>query len=197
MEGFYLFPGTFNPIHNAHLRVAEYALEHENAGKIIFIPSNNPTHKDFDDKFSNHKLNLVKLATKYNPKFKVSDIEYELGGKSYTYRTLCELKKRLKTNNKFKLIIGTDAIRHIQSWYETDKLKDMVEFKVFYRDKNFQENEFDFLKNLGYKFDFMNLDFEDISSEDIRERVKAGKDLKNLVPQEVEEYIRKNDLYKN
>ena len=197
MEEVYLFPGTFNPIHNAHLRVAEFVIKNENVDRVIFIPSFDPPHKIFDPSFSEHKLNMVNLAVKNKNGFEVSDIEYELGGKSYTYRTVCELKKRLGRDKIFKILIGTDAFRKIESWYKTELLKDEVEFEVFFRDKNFNPKEFDYLKEKGYRFKFMPLKFEDISSKEIREQIKNGLSAKELIPKEVEEYIRENELYKN
>lgn len=191
-----MFPGTFNPVHKAHLRVAEYVLKTQGAEKVIFIPSYSPPHKNSEIDVSAHKLSMVKLAVKNNPMFEVSDIEYELGGKSYTYRTVCELKKRFGEDKNFKILIGTDAFRHIKTWYETDKLKNLVEFVVFYRDTNFDKSEFDILKNSGYKFEFMQLDFFDVSSEDIRKRIKTGLPVSDFVEKEVEEYIIKNELYK-
>lgn len=192
-----MFPGTFNPIHKAHLRVAEYALKTLGAEKIVFIPSYLPPHKNSKVDISEHKLNMVRLATRNNPAFEVSNIEYELGGKSYTYRTVCELRKMLGEDKKLKILIGTDAFRYIQSWYETDKLKNLVEFLVFYRDTNFDKSEFDIIKNSGYKFEFMQLDFFDVSSEDIRLRIKTGLPVNDFVEKEVEEYIIKNELYKD
>ena len=193
----YLFPGTFNPIHNAHLRVAEFVIKNGNADRVIFIPSLVPPHKTSDTTFSEHKLNMVKLATNGKNGFEVSDIEYELGGKSYTYRTVCELKKRFGRDKLFKILIGTDAFRKIESWHKTELLKDEVEFEVFFRDKNFNPHEFDYLKEKEYRFKFMPLKFEDISSEDIRDRIKNGLSTKNLIPKEIEEYIRDNGLYKS
>ena len=83
-----VFQGTFNPIHNAHLRVAEYVLNKYNFDKLVFIPAANPPHKDCDLNFSLHRLKMAELAVRTNPKFAVSDIEYRRDGKSYTYLTI-------------------------------------------------------------------------------------------------------------
>lgn len=186
----WLYQGTFNPIHNAHLRVAQYVTETCGAKKVIFIPAFCPPHKE--DNMAFHRLNMVKLAIEDNPLFEVSDIEYKLGGKSYTYRTICELYSPDCTIN---FIIGTDAFRHIKNWYETDKLKKLVKFKIFTRDKDFDKREFEYLKEDGYKFDFMPLSFEDISSTELRNAVKSNKALSKFVPKKVEEYIKENGLY--
>lgn len=191
-----LFQGTFNPIHNAHLQVAEYALEHLEINGVIFIPAFKPPHKESEDNMARHRLNMVKLAVENNPKFSVSDIEYQLEDKSYTYRTITELYKLYEIDGKIKFLIGTDAFEKIESWYETDKLKNLVDFVVFIRENNFNKDRFEHLRKKGYNFEFMPLDFLDISSTEIREKTQRGESLNGLVPDKVEEYIKKNDLYK-
>ena len=192
---FCLFAGTFNPIHNAHLAMAQYALDNFGFDKIIFIPAYKPPHKNYDDSMSMHRFEMVKLATQKNPRFEVSDIEFKREGKSYTYLTILEILKQVQKTDKFSFIIGTDAFKKIESWYETDKLKNLIDFIVFIR-----ENEivnFDYLKEKGYNFKFANMDFIDISSTKLRERIKKQKSITDLVAKEVEEYIYKNGLYKD
>ena len=150
-----LFQGTFNPIHNAHLRVAEYVVDKGYADAVTFIPAFNPPHKDSDDNMRIHRYNMVQLAIEDNPKFQISDIEYRLGGKSYTYLTICKLYELFKPSDKIKFIIGTDAFRKIESWYETDKLKEKVHFLVFLRDKKFNSEEFQYLTVKGYDIELI------------------------------------------
>ena len=192
-----LFQGTFNPIHNAHLRIAKYALKYCDVDKILFIPAYKPPHKCEGNILPIHRLNMVKAAIKSIPQFEVSDIEYKRSDKSYTFVTLCELHKLYQPDNRFKFLIGTDAFKHIKSWYESDKLKELVEFILFSRDKNFDKEHFDMLKSKGYDYTYMPLEFLDISSTEIRHNVKLNKNINELVPKEVEDYIKKNDLYKN
>ena len=193
-----LYQGTFNPIHNAHLHVAEYAINSLDIDKVLFIPAAIPPHKSYDDNISIDRLNMVKLAVEGYKDFEVSDIEYKLKGKSYTYRTVCELYKIYNDiDGKIKFLIGTDAFEKIESWYESDKLKELVDFIVFIRENDFDENRFKYLEARGYKFQFMPLEFLDISSTEIREKVKNNADITNLVPEKVKEYIYKNELYKD
>lgn len=192
-----LFQGTFNPIHNAHIRVAEYAAENFAKNGVLFIPAFNPPHKTADDKMTFHRFNMVKSAIEDNPDFQISDIEFKRKGKSYTYLTICELYKKYKPEGKIKFIIGTDAFRKIETWYETDKLKNLIDFMLFQRDTEYDEKEFLTLKNKGYNYTFMPLEFEDISSTELRNKIKSGESLNGLVPPKVEEYIKKHDLYKN
>lgn len=186
-----IFAGTFNPIHNAHLAMAEYALG--DFDKILFIPAYKPPHKDYQDNMSVHRLNMVRLATEYNPKFEVSDIEFQRETISYTYLTILELYKKYNIDSKISFIIGSDAFKGIENWYEIDKLKKIIDFIVFIR-----ENEtvnFDYLE--GYNFKIARMKFIDISSTELRNRIKNGIPVNDLIPKEVEEYIIKNGLYKD
>ena len=71
-----VFQGTFNPIHNVHLKMAEFVLNNYKFDKILFIPAHKPPHKDYDENLSVHRYKMVELATAYNKKFEVSDIEF-------------------------------------------------------------------------------------------------------------------------
>lgn len=190
-----VFQGTFNPIHNAHLRVADYVLRKYNFDKLLFIPAYKPPHKDYDDRMSLHRLNMVKLALENIPNVEVSDIEYKREDKSYTYLTICELYEKYNIEGKIHFIIGTDAFKNIESWYKTDKLKELVKFIVFKRENNFSPLSYNNLKDKGYDFIFDDLEFQDISSSRIREIIKNGVNTDSLINKRVEEYIKKNGLY--
>ncbi len=192
-----VFQGTFNPVHNAHLRVADYVCGNFNFDKILFIPAFCPPHKQSDPEMTFHRLNMVKLAISHNSCFEVSDIEYRRGGKSYTYDTITELYNVYDVEGKINFIIGTDAFEKIESWYRTDELKDVVKFIVFVREDNFDISKYDNLKRKGYDFEFQTLPFEDISSTDLRNKICKGLDISEFVPKEVKEYIIQNELYRN
>ena len=184
-----LFQGTFNPIHNAHLKMANYVIEKFNFDRVIFIPAFKPPHKEYDISMAQHRLNMVKLATLNNPRFFVSDVEFKNDRKSYTYLTVKKIVNEEKMHEKINFIIGTDAFEKIESWYEADKLKDLVKFIVFKRDYKLDLKKFDELKLRGYDFVFADMKFEDISSTQIRGGIV------DLVPEKVKEYILKNGLY--
>lgn len=191
-----VFQGTFNPIHNAHLKMADYVLKNYGFDKIIFIPAYKPPHKNYDTALTPHRLEMVKLATLSNPKFKVSDIEYKNERNSYTYLTILELYKKYDIEGKINFIIGTDAFKQIETWYQTDKLKELVHFIVFVREKVSDDKKYDELKKKGYDFTFAEMDFEDISSSNIRNNVQKGKDITDMVTKQVKGYIEENGLYK-
>lgn len=180
-----IFPGTFNPIHLAHIKMAQIVLEKFNFDKIIFIPSHIPPHKSVDDNLAKHRYNMVKLVTDKNTKFEISDIEYKSEGKSYTLFTVKKIREEYCIKDKLNLLIGTDAFKDIKSWYKTDELKDLVHFIVFPRGNDIINKD----EYAGYSFEIIDADKMDISSTEMR-TAGIGKTTK-----EVEEYIDKNELY--
>lgn len=196
-----LFQGTFNPIHNAHLLVCDYAKKEFGFDKIMVIPAARPPHKKFDESLSNHRLEMAKIAVKNKDYLDVSDIEYKRDGLSYTYLTIKELYKNYNIDGKINFIIGTDAFKKIESWYESDKLKELVDFVLFIREDAEElkkaEKHLQNLKNKGYNYKIMKMPFVDISSTEIRKNVSNSIPIKNLVPKEVGNYIDKHGLYKN
>ncbi len=192
-----VFQGTFNPIHKAHLRVAAYVAQKYNFDKVLFIPAYNPPHKNIDPKNSKHRFNMVKLAIKQNPKFEISDIEFKRQGKSYTYETIQELYNNFEIEDKINFLIGTDAFANIENWYEAEKLKNIVKFILFVREDNCKISKYDYLREKGYDFEFQQLEFQDISSTELRNDIKMGKNITGFVTDEVEEYIKNNGLYQD
>lgn len=190
-----IFSGTFNPIHIAHLKMAEYVLNNFGFDKILFIPAYKPPHKNYNPDMSVHRYNMVKLAIKDNPHFEISDIEFKREGKSYTYDTILELYKKYNPKGKINLIIGTDAFKQIETWYEAEKLKKLVDFIVFVREND--KVDLSELKLKGYNFRFAKMEFIDISSTALRDRIKDNKPLADFVVKEVEDYIKENGLYRN
>ena len=190
-----IYPGTFNPIHNVHLAVAEFALNYYKFDTVLFIPAYKPPHKEIDDDLANHRYNMVKLAIEGNTRFQISNIEYQNERFSYTYFTVLELQKRYKPEGKINLLIGTDAFREIDSWKYADDLKKEVHFIVFPRTKNFHEKNFQRFTEWRYDYEFAPMEFIDLSSTVLRSRVYKGKPNNGVVPDKVLEYIKDNGLY--
>ena len=176
-----IYSGTFNPIHRAHLQVADYVSKNYDFDKILFIPAFKPPHKDYDPKMSFHRFNMVKLATAHNPKLEVSDIEYKKEGKSYSLITVKEIIEQYNIPGKLNFLIGTDAFAKINSWYKADELKQLVHFIVFPRGIEINDKA-------DWDYEIAPMDFFDISSTEIREK-------RNDSIKEVKDYIEKNDLY--
>lgn len=186
-----VFFGTFNPIHNGHIKMADFALKKYNFDKIIFVPAYLPPHKELENNLAGHRLNMVKLATKTNPKFEVSDIEYQSNTKSYSIFTIEKLIAKYNIQDRINFIIGTDAFEKIETWYNADKLKKLVHFIVFPR-KGENTNKLVNLKQNSWDFEIAKSEYFDFSSTEIRATSSHTK-----TNTEVEEYIKTHDLYKS
>ena len=120
-----VFGGTFNPIHNGHIRLAE--LYHKELGldKIIVIPTNIPPHKSAENVVSSvDRLNMLNLAFEQYPFVEISDIELNMSGKSYTVNTISALKE-IYPNDDLYLIVGGDMFLCFESWREYKKILSM------------------------------------------------------------------------
>lgn len=189
---FCVYMGTFNPIHKVHIKVAQYALDYYHFDKVIFIPAFIPPHKTIDKQMAKHRYNMVKLAIEDNKKFEICDIEYKRKGHSYTYLTMLELQKIYNTQDKINLLIGTDAFKQIETWYETDKLKKIVHFIVFSRGEKI---DIEYLKSKDYDFEMTSMKYVDVSSTQIRNDVKNKVSIDGEEIEKVTEYIKKHGLY--
>ncbi|MBQ3640315.1 nicotinate (nicotinamide) nucleotide adenylyltransferase [bacterium] len=193
-----LYQGTFNPIHNAHIEVAKYVKEHFDFEKITFVPAFKPPHKASEDYTADnaiHRLNMIQLAIEEYPYFDVTAIEFLRNKPSYTYDTIVQIKEIAGCEERINIIIGTDAFEKIESWYKADELKELVNFILFYRTNNFDNKLFETLKAKGYNYDLMQLPFMDISSTMVRDRIKQNKEIYDIVPLRVAEYIKQNNVY--
>ena len=177
-----IFPGTFNPIHEGHLKMAEFTLDKYNFDKIIFIPAYLPPHKEIDKELAQHRFEMVKLAIANNPRFEISDIEYQSEGKSYSLITVQKIIEQYNIKDRLNFIIGTDAFAKIDSWYKAEELKKLVHFIVFPRRGESVDNIID------WDYELCDMDFVDISSTEIRNG-------ENNAIIDVEGYIKQNDLY--
>lgn len=191
-----VYCGTFNPIHNVHIAVAGFVKKNFDFDTILFIPAYKPPHKNIDDDLANHRYNMVKMAIEGDEKFSISNIEFRHERFSYTVNTIEQLYKMFPSiEGKISFIIGTDAFRQIEDWYKTDELKEMVNFIVFPREENFKAETLEKFRPLGYNFICVNMPFINVSSTVLRSRIRKGKPIGNLIPTNVQEYIRENGLY--
>ena len=195
-----LFQGTLYPIHNAHLQICEYAKKHFDFDKIILIPAARPPHKNIDEESAIHRLNMAEIAAKDIDYIEVSDIEYQRDDISYTVPTVEEIYEKYPVDGMINFIIGTDAFKNIESWYETEKLKKMVDFVLFVREDEqslkADETYLQKLRQKGYNYRMMKMPFVDISSTQIRKNIHNSVPIKALVPDGVEKYIDKYGLYR-
>ena len=126
-----LFGGTFDPVHIAHLKMAERAAAKFNLDCVIFIPAGNPPHKDAVSPYAD-RLQMLKLACAGNPKFQVSAME-QGSERSYTVNTLERFRQRLAPGDELFFLIGADAFDELQSWHRWRDVVELTEFIVVSR----------------------------------------------------------------
>jgi len=190
--------GSFDPIHYAHLLVAEEALSKFELEKIVFIPVGKAVHKEslLADKW--HRYNMVKLAIETNSKFELSDFEIKKNIKTYTIDTI----KNFNKNNEYEIyfITGLDSIYTIDMWKDYKELLSMCTFVAATRDGvdindlNLKINSIK--EKTSAKIFLFTIPKLEISSTDIRNRIREKRSIKYLLPESVENYIYKHALYK-
>lgn len=192
--------GTFDPIHNGHLVTAEAVRHRFNVDKVIFIPTGKPAHKQGRDVTHNeHRYLMAVLATLRNENFAVSRVEVDRPGQTYTIDTIEELKRLCDPEVRLYFITGADAIHQIMNWKEPERLLSLCDFIAVTRpgyQKNTLFGDIDKIRETypGH-IHYMEVPALAISSSDIRSRAQHGAPIKYLVPQEVEDYIYKFELY--
>lgn len=187
--------GTFDPIHVGHLMIAEAVWDEYNLEKVIFIPSANPPHKHDVLTSAKHRFNMTLLATCSNPHFEVSTIEMDRVGPSYTIDTIKALKKMYGDDTDFYFIIGADCIHELPTWHKIDELLKICKFIATKRpsyefDLSIIEKEFS-----DYNIQLLKTPELEISSTDIRQRIKKGYSIQYITTEQVQQYIRKEELY--
>jgi nicotinate-nucleotide adenylyltransferase len=193
MDRIGIMGGTFNPIHYGHLRAAESARERFNLKKVIFVPAYKPPHKGDEIIIAppQDRYAMVLLAISSHPQFSISDIELKRGGRSYTYLTIKEFHRNYPKTEIF-FITGADAIAQLPTWKNAEELISLCRFIAVSRPNYKLEIPNNFFSNTY----ILEISGFDISSTLIREKIKAGESIKYLLPEEVEVYIYKNNLYK-
>ncbi len=212
-----IFGGTFNPIHLAHLVVAERLREELGLGRVLFIPSSLPPHKETTVAGAGHRLEMVRRAVAGNPHFAASGLEIARGGRSYAVDTLRELARR-QPGDDIYFLLGGDAFAEIGSWRDAAALFALADFVVLPR-PGFplgdprpslpeglaagepETTEGGTLTRFplagGHGVWTTRAPLIEISSSDIRSRVAVGRSIRYLVPEEVASYIRQEGLYES
>ena len=181
-----LLGGTFDPIHLGHIAILKTALQQLKLDKMFLIPAGDPWQKQ-PITSPQHRLAMSKLATESISNVEVLDLEINRSGPTYTFETLEELHKKYE-DTEFMLILGSDAVAGIETWQQPNKVKTLARIFVVQRAGDFTQD---------WRFDRIQMDPIQISSTQIREKVKNKESISDLVPTSVEAYILANDLYKN
>lgn len=193
--------GSFNPVHYGHLKMAEAAMESSHFSKVLFIPTGTPYHKEQKSllPFSD-RLKLLELAIENCPDFAFSPIEGEREGNSYTFDTVRELLRQNPTES-YSLLIGTDQFLTLRSWHKIAELGKLVDFYIANRNgemalSTFQKEKEALEKELSLHCKLFPMPAIDLSSTEIRNRLKEGKSIHGMLPKPVEEYILKKGFYR-
>jgi nicotinate-nucleotide adenylyltransferase len=212
-----LFGGTFDPIHLGHLRAAREVLERFALDRILFVPSFIPPHKVRKGMApARDRLRMVELACAGEPRFAASSIEVDAGGRSYSILTL-ERVRGLYPGARIFFILGTDAFLEIGTWREHERVLDESLFIVMTRPgarledaagvvgdslrervREIAEGETVDEGMLGdHRIFLLPIRALDVSSTEVRRRVRAGEPVAGLVPEAVGDYIRSHGLYRD
>jgi nicotinate-nucleotide adenylyltransferase len=218
--------GTFNPIHYGHLAAANEVCEVFALDTVVFVPAAVPPHKDLAAIIDpRHRLMMAMLATISHPQFAVSSVEIDRPGASYTVDTVAQLKHLYQEQKAIYFILGIDAFVDIAAWQQPDVLLGSCHTIVTSRPRyNFHELVPSTLQQVSemhphltfepmsgrqppdspgfqvratpYQIHLQQVSSLDISSTDIRQRVKTGRSIRYLLPDSVDAYIREYQLYR-
>jgi nicotinate-nucleotide adenylyltransferase len=215
-----LFGGTFNPVHQCHLVVAEQVRQRLGLDQIVFVPAGDPPHKSEETILdSKHRLEMIRLAIQPFREFSVSEVEVKRPGKSYAVDTLEKLTASDYDGDHLFFMLGLDAFLEIGTWKNPEKLFSLCHFIVLSR-KGFKfkdviqvplipqvpeetlhqldlqkMTQVDIPLSSGKQVHLLYVPHCEASSTQIRILLSRGKQTKNLLPHSVESYIIKNKLY--
>lgn len=194
-----VFGGCFNPPLNSHFSLAEQIInEYSEIEKIVFVPVNSKYQKA-DLLGNEHRYQMLKLVCESNDKFDVSRLELDSERPLYTFETLREFQK-MYSEYEIAFIIGSDNLKEIDTWQEADELVKCFKIYVLERDKDSVEKIIesnDFLRQNQQAFiKAKNNITSNLSSTFVRAKIRNGKSIRYLMPDEVVSYIEKNKLYR-
>jgi nicotinate-nucleotide adenylyltransferase len=209
--------GTFNPIHVGHLAAAEEVCDRLELDRVIFIPAFLPPHKNEDDApTARQRMEMVRLAIEGNPRFSLSSVEVDRGGRSYTIDTISELENIYRDADLY-FITGLDSFLDIRTWKDWQRLLTRCAFVVLSREgyrfsdlfnRNIVRASVQDLAALDartksqlvvragdLRLFLENVPLYEVSSTEVRARIKQGRSVKYRLPEPVERYIIEHNLY--
>lgn len=190
--------GTFNPIHFGHLLLAETAFHQFQLDEILIMPTKNPYYKKISNSVTEEdRVAMVELAIEDNAHFRLSKEELDREGTTYTVETLSQLTAR-HPDYEYYFIMGADSLYHIESWKEPAQILKLATIVVAGRagTGSSLSSQIEYIEN---KYDSeiyrLNSPVLEISSNDIRRRVRDGESIRYLLPSKVVDYIYEHGLY--
>ena len=198
-----LYGGSFNPVHCGHLIIARSVVERLDLARVIFLPSAVPPHKEGERLLeAGHRAEMVRLAIAGEPLFDISDYDLTRDGPSYTVETIAHFRRELGDDAELFWIIGADWLMELGTWHRAAELVDACTIVTAARPGWERPDLSPLADRLGAaqiaKLHAHILDTPqiDISATDIRERVAAGRSIRYLVPESVQDYIEMFKLYR-
>jgi nicotinate-nucleotide adenylyltransferase len=184
-----MFGGSFDPVHVGHLFVAEEARINLGYDGVLFVPAYQPPHKaDAPAATADERVRMLELALNGRQDFVVDTWELEQQGISYTIDTVEHLYRSKNVEGRLGLIMGDDLLEGFHTWRNAERLAEMVDIIVATRDG---EDKADM------RYSTIDNSPLPVSSSEVRERIRAGKAFRYLVPESVYGYIRTHDLYRS
>lgn len=194
--------GTFDPIHNGHLMLGEYAYQEFQLDEVWFMPNGNPPHKSNDtiESQTKNRVEMVRRAIAGKEYFSLQLYETKNKEVNYSYKTMEHFKKAYPEYT-FYFIIGADSLFSIEKWVHPEiLLRDCIVLAA-YRDDTGTDEMLSQIQYLNEKYGadirLLNTPNVDISSSDIRERIKDGLSIRKMVPEAVFNYIEQNQLFRD
>ena len=191
--------GTFDPVHNGHLVAAAEAWYQLELGRVLLVPAGTPPHKpNMPISPAYHRLRMLELAVAGRSEFEISHVDLERPGPCYTVDTLELLRAERGPNPRFYFIVGSDSLAELATWYRPQRLIDLSELAVVLRpgtEVDLSQLE-ERLPGLSARIHWVHMPLLEISSSDLRRRVRSGRTISYLVPRDVERYIHEQKLYR-
>lgn len=198
MSNIGIMGGTFNPIHNGHINMALQAYEQFMLSKVLVMPSGVPPHKKNENILSaDDRCKMVKMAIEAYPQLEFSDIEVKRKGTTYTSDTLLQM---YNIHDKIYFIIGVDSLYNIRKWHKPEIVMKLATLVVANRNEHSQDEILMHIKSLRHDYnaniEILNMPDIPISSSEIRYNIAHNINIDNMLCDEVQKYIRINNLYK-
>ena len=195
-----IFGGSFDPIHNGHLHLAEEARCMAKLDQVLFIPTwISPFKQDSDPASCQQRLDMVRIATSSNPSFAVSDMEIRREAVSYTADTLKRCREMMGEDTRLYFITGTDTFLTIEKWYHAEEILTQYSFIIGSRPGYREEDLIDVIERVRERYgtDVLKIEIPrlEISSSDIRDSIRIGKSVRYLLPDPLLHYIERHRLY--
>lgn len=191
--------GTFDPIHIGHMQLAEQALIEKELDFVLFVPNHTPWMKhDRTVTEAEHRAAMVRLAIEDNPAFKLSTVEIDAGGNSYTWQTLETLKEQYP-GDEFFFILGADSLLSIEKWANPEKIFKNAVILAAVRDdcdkEKLEKQKVMLTEKYDARIQLLSMPPISVSSTEIRQEFYTDSRIRKLVPEKTADYIFQNHLY--